>query len=73
MYTIKATNVFKKQLKLMIKRRKDLSKLKIVINKLVNLEELDEKYHNHMLQNNKKYKNCNELHIDPNWLLIYQY
>ena len=26
-----------------------------------------------MLQNNKHYKNCNELHIEPDWLLIYRY
>ena len=73
MYKIKATSVFKKELKLMIKRGKDISKLKEIVNKLAKLEEIDEKYHNHMLQNDKRFKNCNELHIEPNWLLVYKY
>ena len=26
-----------------------------------------------MLVNNKHYKNCGECHIEPDWLLVYQY
>ena len=40
---------------------------------LANCEELDEKYRNHQLVNNKYYKDCYECHIEPDWLLIYKY
>ena len=73
MYEIKYTTVFKKEIKLMVKQGKDIKKLKDIIIKLANLEELEPKYRNHALQNSKKFKNCNELHIEPDWLLIYQY
>lgn len=26
-----------------------------------------------MLKDGKKYKNCGECHIEPDWLLVYQY
>lgn len=26
-----------------------------------------------MLNDSKKYKNCGECHIEPDWLLVYQY
>lgn len=26
-----------------------------------------------MLNNSKYYKNCGECHIEPDWLLVYQY
>ena len=73
MYEVKYTTVFKKELKQIVKRGKDIQKLKEIIKKLANLEELDEKYKNHALQNSKKFKNCNELHIEPDWLLVYKY
>mgnify|MGYP001659381956 len=31
------------------------------------------KYKNHSLVNDKYYKDCNECHINPDWLLIYRY
>lgn len=34
---------------------------------------LDVKYKNHNLTNDKNYKNCSECHIEPDWLLVYQY
>ena len=41
---------------------------------LKNIEKsLEEKYKNHMLTNSKHYKNCGECHIEPDWLLVYQY
>ena len=73
MYEVKYSSVFKKELKRMVKQWKDINKLKNIVKKLANLEELDPKYHNHALQNSKKYKNCNELHIEPDWLLVYKY
>lgn len=34
---------------------------------------LDVKYKNHNLTNDKNYNNCSECHIEPDWLLVYQY
>ncbi len=72
LYEIKTTQEFRKQLKKLNKQGKDLDKLKEVILKLGNNEKLDDKYRNHYLVNNKYYKNCQECHIEPDWLLIYK-
>ena len=64
---------FKKQLKKISKQGKDLNKLKYVLIKLANGEQLEEKYHNHRLNNDRYYRDCYECHIEPNWLLIYTY
>jgi len=71
-YTIDYTNTFKKHFKKIKKQNKDLNLIYEVIEKLANGEELDHKYKNHNLSSNKKYKNCKECHIEPDWLLIYQ-
>ena len=55
------------------KQGKDVEKLKVVVSKLTNGLELEEKYKNHMLTDSKHYKNCGECHIEPDWLLVYQY
>lgn len=70
---IEYTNVFKKQLKKIIKQNKDITELLNIIYKLANLEILEEKYKNHLLSNNKIYKNCYECHVKPDWLLVYKY
>ena len=70
---IRFTNRFKKEYKKMIKQGKDNKKFLEVLSKLANLEELEPKYRNHTLENSKKFKCCNELHIEPDWLLIYKY
>lgn len=44
-----------------------------IIEKLAKGETLDKKYNDHFLRDNKKYKNCKELHIEPDWLLVYKY
>lgn len=67
------TNNFKKQYKKIKKQGKDLNKLYEVIEKLANKEELEIKYKNHNLINNKTYKDCSECHITPDWLLVYKY
>ena len=72
-YKIKYTNDFKKNYKKIVRQGKDIEKLKIVINKLANGLELEEKYQNHLLTNSKHYKNCGECHIEPDWLLVYRY
>lgn len=71
-YTIDYTTNFKKQHKKAKKQGKDLNKLYEIINKLANDEILEPKYKNHSLINNKKYKDCKECHIEPDWLLIYK-
>lgn len=43
------------------------------MDKLAIKEELDPKYRNHKLIDDKNFKNCMECHIRPDWLLIYQY
>ena len=73
MYKVVLSSNFKKQYKKIGKQGKDLSKLKIVIDKLTNKEVLDPKYKDHNLINDKYYKNCRECHIEPDWLLVYQY
>lgn len=72
-YEIRMQTTFKKQLKKAYKQGKDINKLKTVLLKLANGEELEEKYLNHKLINDKYYKDCYECHIEPNWLLIYTY
>jgi len=71
-YTIDYTSNFKKQYKKAKKQGKNLNKLYEVIEKIANGEELDSKYRNHDLITDKKYINCKECHIEPDWLLIYQ-
>ena len=72
-YKVQYSTRFKKQLRKVLRQGKDIEKLKIVIDKLANKEELDIRYKNHKLVNNKFYKDCYECHIEPDWLLIYQY
>lgn len=64
------TGQFKRDLKLAERRRKDISKIKSIMTKLVNEESLDSKHRNHKLAGN--YKNHWECHIEPDWLLIYR-
>lgn len=71
-YTIKRSNDFKKDLKKIIKQRKDISKIVYVIEKLANGIKLEEKYKDHILYDSKDYKGCRECHIEPDWLVIYK-
>ena len=73
MYKVVLSSNFKKQYKKVGKQGKDLKKLKVVIDKLANKKVLDAKYRDHNLINDKYYKNCRECHIEPDWLLVYQY
>lgn len=69
MLPIERTNRFKKDVKLMLKRGKKLSKLKDVVTKLANQETLPHKNRDHLLVGN--YSSSRECHIEPDWLLIY--
>ena len=72
-YTIKSTSQFKKDYKLCLKRGLNVRELKEIVRILQNGTELPEIYLDHELQKSKNYSNCRELHIKPNWLLIYKY
>ena len=71
-YEIILTSAFKKELKNIKKRNKDLSKLTEIVNKLANDIELDIKNRDHQLVNNLRFQNCREYHIEPDWLLFYK-
>lgn len=71
-YKIVATSLFKKELKIIKKRSKQLEKLKTVIYCIANGENLDIKYKDHALVNSTRFKNCRECHIEPDWLLVYR-
>lgn len=62
----------KKELKIIKKRNKNLKKLIDVVNTLASGNELNEKYKNHLLVNNARFKDCKECHIEPDWLLVYK-
>ncbi len=64
------TKSFEKDIKLVIKRGKDLNKLKMLIELLVYKTALPTKYRNHQLIGN--FIGRRECHIEPNWLLIYK-
>lgn len=71
-YEIILTSSFKKELKIAIKRNKDIKKLKEVVDTLASGQKLDKKYKDHQLVNTTRFKNCRECHIEPNWLLVYR-
>ena len=72
-YKIKYSKNFKKQLKKVIKQGKNIDKLLNVVEILSKGEILDIKYKDHILFDNKYYRNCRECHIEPDWLLVYNY
>lgn len=69
MLEVKITSKFKKDYKLIKKRKLDVKLLKQVVFKIANEIPLDEKHKNHELTG--KYKGFRECHIHPDWLLIY--
>lgn len=70
MKRIKQSNSFKKDIKRAIKRGKNLQKLYLIVEKLVQGTELEDKHHPHKLAGN--YLDKWECHIEPDWLLIYE-
>ena len=67
---IQYTTQFKKDYKKVQKQGKDIEKLKVLIEKLLNQSILDEQYKDHNLTG--KWNNYRECHIRPDWLLIYK-
>jgi len=64
------TTQFKKDFKKINKQQKKLSKLTVVIEKLLSQQKLEPKYKDHPLSGN--YKNHRDCHIAPDWILIYR-
>lgn len=69
MKALSQTKQFEKDLKRVLKRGKDLDKLKTVVSFLAQGQELDPKYRVHPLQGN--WKDSRDCHIEPDWLLVY--
>ncbi len=67
---LETASVFRKQLKLMLKRGKSESEIKTVIVMLANDEPLPPKYRDHALTGN--FAGFRDCHIQPDWLLIYK-
>ena len=63
------TTQFRKDLKRINKRGKDLSLLKDVLQTLREEQALEEKYRDHALTGN--YIGFRECHVQPDWLLVY--
>ena len=70
MKEIKRTNRFNKEIELMLRRGKDLNKLKEVVRLLAIGGKLPPKYKDHPLKGDKK--GLRGLHIEPDWLLLYR-
>ena len=70
MFDIRFNNRMKRDVKLMKKRGKDLSKLENILTKLANGENLPDKNKDHQLKG--EWQNFRECHIEPDWLLIYR-
>ncbi|MFK7845042.1 MAG: type II toxin-antitoxin system YafQ family toxin [Rhodothermales bacterium] len=70
MRSIRYTSQFKKDIKRIRKRSKDLDKLKTVIDVLADGKQLEARYRDHALVGN--YRGTRDCHIEPDWLLIYE-
>lgn len=67
---IRRSTQFKKDLKKIIKQRKNLTLLDGIIQKLRHIEPLELKHRDHLLIGDwNGYREC---HINPDWLLIYK-
>ncbi len=71
-YTVDVTSDFTSGYRKIVKQGKKLNKLKTVVDKLACGKQLERKYDDHKLKDSKKYKDCRELHIEPDWLLVYR-
>jgi mRNA interferase YafQ len=64
------TSQFKRDAKLAERRGKDMGKLRNAVLLLIEEKELPERYKDHPLGGD--WKGHRDLHIEPDWLLIYQ-
>ncbi len=72
-YKIIYSKEFKKSLKKITKQGKNIDKLLNVVDMLSNKQPLDQKYKDHALYNDKRFKGCRDCHIEPDLVLIYKY
>ena len=70
MLEIVYTNKMKRDVRLMVKRGKNISKLTAVLSLLASRQKLPEKYRDHQLSGNLN--DFRECHIENDWLLLYQ-
>ena len=70
MLHIERTTQFKRDLKLAKKRRKDLDQLRHLMQLIQEEKDIPAKHHDHPLVGN--WVGFRELHINPDWLLIYK-
>ena len=71
MKRIHSSTAFEKDVERLIRRNKDMEKLKSVIHSLVRGEKLDQINQEHKLMGT--YYGCRDCHIESDWLLIYKY
>ncbi len=69
MLIIEYSGQFKRDYKRLKKRGKDMEKIKIPMALLIQEKHLPKVYIDHPLTGN--WKGCRDLHIEPDWLLIY--
>lgn len=70
MLDVEYTTQFKRDLKLAKRRNNKLALLQKAMDEITHQKQLDPKYKDHLLTGN--WHGCRELHIQPDWLLIYQ-
>jgi mRNA interferase YafQ len=70
MLTPVSSSRFKRDVKKLEKRGKDLAKLRAVLTLLVHEDTLPEHYRDHALRGD--WMGYRDLHIEPDWLLVYR-
>lgn len=70
MHAIRRDTQFKRDVKRLLRRHKDLDKLKRIVRLLANGEKLPIACQDHGLKG--LLKDCRECHIEPDWLLVYR-
>lgn len=68
--TIRQATRFRRDVKRLVRRGADLSRLETVVATLAAQEPLAERYRDHPLRGN--WRGFRECHIQPDWLLIYR-
>jgi mRNA interferase YafQ len=70
MRSIRRDTQFKRDVKRLLKRGKDMNKLKEIIDSLIQAQELPARTRDHQLKGTLK--DCRECHIEGDWLLVYR-
>ncbi|MCL5069487.1 MAG: type II toxin-antitoxin system YafQ family toxin [Actinobacteria bacterium] len=71
MKRVHSSTAFEKDIERLIRRNKDMEKLKSVVRSLVSGEKLDKIYQDNKLTGN--YYGCRDCHIESDWVLIYKH